>query len=109
MEITTRTDFAICASRMRVIGPAERDRIILQYVTSEVGAERVPAFSLANCCKVDRDAGEIQMSRRTYWQSGAIWSFSGRQGEPKHRKPYGFLTNCGKVLSEQEYFDRYVL
>ncbi len=105
--VTTTTPYSVCLSQLKVYGPDERDRIIRARVAGFRGQGGAADY-LTGCCDLSKDAGEFSLSYKTYLESGTIWVIR-RTAVSANVETLGFFTNCGEVLSEQEYYDRYVV
>lgn len=100
-RVTTSTSYAICLARAKVIGPSTRN-ITLANAARTLGIRR------EDCCLLSKDAGEFRLNWKRYIETGAIWVIKPKSTGPQNQA-IGFLTNCGEVLSEEEYFDRHLV
>ena len=101
LQYPAHTPYAICLSKLTVYGPAERERLLARFAEQH-------GFGAGECCDLNKNAGEFRLTYRNYLESGAIWTIDVR-GSSSGKRKYGFLTNCGEILTEHEYFDRYVI
>jgi hypothetical protein len=100
-NVTAHTPYAICLSKLTVYGPAERERLLARFAEQH-------GFGAGECCDLDKNAGEFRLTYRNYLESGVIWTVDAR-GSSSGKQKHGFLTNCGEILTEREYFEKYLL
>jgi hypothetical protein len=103
-EVTIRTPYSICLSKLSVYGPEQRDRIVRSHSARLLAQAGLPPDVRLQLTK---DAGEFKLGYNKYMQSGTIWAIQALSETPPGSRSMGFFTNCGEVLSEAEYFDRY--
>ena len=103
-EITARTDYSICLSQLKVITPERRTELVLEYLQHQ----KADINAIRNCCNFPRRAGDFGLTYNDYLDNGAVRYVEPLNQELNLNFPYAYFTNCGEVMDEQTFTNRYI-